>query len=79
MKEEQFVYQAKKIVEEIIQASEPLVDSFSGETSVNAIATYKIIDLPDWATDDKSFKALREGKYRLILMHDGWVESSQLK
>lgn len=70
---------SKKIVEEIIQASEPLVDSFSGETSVNAIATYKIIDLPDWATDDESFKALREGKYRLILMHDGWVESSQLK
>lgn len=90
---------AKKVLDEIIQVSEPMVDSFDGETSVSVVANYKLTNLPDWAKDneglaiigkndynipgfangDEEFKTIIEEKYKLVLMHDGWVERSQLK
>ena len=69
----------KRELGDLLQVSEPLVDQFDGETSVDIVATYQVTNVPDWINEIEDFKRTRQGKYKLILMHDGWVEKSLLK
>lgn len=81
IKGQSFCVPSKKVLDQIIQASVPLVNQFNGQTSVDIIATYKVEGLPDWGYDeyDGHYKNPIKGNYKLILMHDGWVEKSQIK
>nr|WP_314740588.1 hypothetical protein [uncultured Haemophilus sp.] len=79
IKGRKFCVSSKKVLDQIIQASEPLVNQFNGKTSVDIVATYKVEGLPDWGYEYDYYKNPIEDNYKLILMHDGWVEESQIK
>lgn len=79
IKGRKFCVSSKKVLDQIIQASEPLVNQFNGKTSVDIVATYKVEGLPDWGYEYDDYKNPIEENYKLILMHDGWVEESQIK
>lgn len=69
----------KEKITEIIQASSPTLDHYNN-TFVTVFAKSEIIPstIDDWA---KSFKynPSREIKTRLYLMHNGWMEESQIR
>lgn len=78
-KDNKLICMGKRELGDLLQVSEPLVDQFDGETSVDIVATYQVTNVPDWINEIEDFKRTRQGKYKLILMHDGWVEKSLLK
>ena len=78
-KDNKVICMGKRELGDLLQVSEPLVDQFDGETSVDIVATYQVTNVPDWINEIEDFKRTRQGKYKLILMHDGWVEKSLLK
>lgn len=78
-KDNKVICMGKRELGDLLQVSEPLVDQFDGETSVDIVATYQVTNVPDWINEIEDFKRTRQGKYKLILMHDGWVEKPLLK